>query len=111
MILGQNWIEQLDANATALGLTDTAICLGGKAPEDLEANREFHKKLVADLVEEVRRRGWPGAEFCFYMRREGYVSIYAAPSSGGVLTLAGLSDHREAQKRADVAPPEMAAVA
>lgn len=111
MILGQNWIEQLDANATALGLTDTLICVGGKAPEDLEANREFHKKLVADLVEEVGRRRWPGAEFCFYMRREGFVSIYAAPSTSGVLTLADLSDHREAQKRADVAPPELAAVA
>lgn len=98
MILGEDWIAELDANADALGMTQTMLCWGGKAPEDLDENRLFHQQLVDDLAGEARKREWPGAEFCFYMRREGYVSIYIAPSRGGVLSISGLTQHREAQK-------------
>lgn len=106
MILGEDWIQQLDENADELGLTDTMVCLGGKPPEDLSENRAFHLRLIDDLAAEAKLRAWPGAEFCFYMRREGFVSIYIAPSKGGELTLSGLAEHREAQKSASVQPPE-----
>ncbi len=106
MILGEDWIQQLDENADELGMTETMICHGGKPPEDLAENRAFHLRLIDELSTEAKRRAWPGAQYCFYMRRDGFVAIYIAPSKGGELTLSGLADHREAQKSASVQPPE-----
>lgn len=104
MILGENWLHQLDENADELGLSDAMFCMGDKAPVEHEANRAFHVELIELLAKEAARRKWPGVQFCLYLRRDGYVSIYVAPASSGSLTLAGLSEHREAQKRAPPLP-------
>lgn len=105
MILGENWTEQLNANADALGISSTMLADGGKAPEEFEANRAFHKELVERMASSAKVLGWPGAQFCFYQRRDGYVYVNAAPHASGELTLNGLSFHREAQKRATEALP------
>ena len=110
MILGEDWIHQLEEHADELGLTDTMVCLGGKPPAEFSENRAFHVRLIDDLSAEAKRREWPGAEFCFYMRRDGFVSIYIAPVKGGELTLSGLAEHREAQKTATSKPPELVAL-
>lgn len=110
MILGENWTDQLNANAETLGMTTTMLADGGKAPEELDANRAFHKDLVERMASAIKVLGWPGAQFCFYQRREGYVYVYAAPHANGELTLNGLSYHREAQKRATEALPAQPAL-
>jgi hypothetical protein len=104
MILFEKWIEQLEENADELGLSDTMFCMGGMAPTEHEANRAYHLELVEQLGAEAVRRKWPGVQFCLYLRRDGFVSIYVAPAQSGSLTLTGLAEHREAQKRAPPLP-------
>lgn len=75
------------------------IFTGDRAPEDASRNTEFHEGMIARLVDAARDHEWAGAEFSFYQRREGLVSIGIKPGEG-VPTIDDLRRFQEEQRKA-----------
>lgn len=71
------------SGAAAIGAdSGEEIHTGGPAPADPARNTEFHAELIDLLLAGARDRGWAGAEFCAYLRRNGCVSIGIKPGAG-----------------------------